>query len=164
MIEKRKEISMASEIKAIAHSRERFLDLLLLANPSEEMVLKYLEVGYLFVLFEGDEAYGVIHLAPQEGNVIEIKNLAVKQEAQGLGYGKKLVQHARAFCKQRGYDKIIVGTGNSSINNVAFYQKVGFRFLSILRDFFTAHYDEPIFENGIQCRDMLLLELDLTDE
>jgi ribosomal protein S18 acetylase RimI-like enzyme len=155
---------MASEIKAIVHGRERYLNLLLLADPSEEMVLKYLGEGFLFVLFEGDEAYGVIHLAPQEGNVIEIKNMAVKQEAQGHGYGKKLVQHVRAFCKQRGYDKIIVGTGNSSINNVAFYQKVGFRFLSILRDFFTAHYDEPIFENGIQCRDMLLFELDLTDE
>lgn len=149
-------------IRAIEQNRERFLDLLLLADPSEKMVKQYIAKGHLFVLFENDEAYGVIHLLPQSSSVMEIKNVAVKEEVQGRGYGKKLVQHALTFCKQQGYQKIVVGTGNSGINNLAFYQKVGFRFLSVVRDYFTANYDEPIFEHGIQCRDMLMLEVDLT--
>ena len=45
---------MASEIKAIEHGRERFLDLLLLADPSQEVILGYLREGYLFVLLELD--------------------------------------------------------------------------------------------------------------
>ncbi len=28
-----------------------------------------------------------------------------------------------------------------------------------LEDFFIKHYNEPIFENGIQCRDMVRLNL-----
>lgn len=149
-------------IRAIEQNRERFLDILLLADPSEKMVKQYSAKGHLFVLFENDEAYGVIHLLPQSSSVMEIKNVAVKEEVQGRGYGKNLVQHALTFCKQQGYQKIVVGTGNSSISNLAFYQKVGFRFLSVVRDYFTDNYDEPIFEHGIQCRDMLMLEFDLT--
>ncbi len=65
------------------------------------------------------------------------------------------------FCRERGYHRIIVGTGNSSIDNLAFYQKLGFRFRSVVRDFFTLHYPEPIFEHGIQWCDMIILDLDL---
>ena len=54
-----------------------------------------------------------------------------------------------------------LGTGNSSIRNLAFYQKVGFRFQSVLRDFFVEYYEEPIFENGIPCKDMVILDMDL---
>ncbi len=156
---------MAQEIRAIESDRERFLDLLLLADPSLELVQQYITKGYLFVLFEEhDIACGVIHLLPQTSKTMEIKNIAVKEDMQGYGYGKRLVKYALNFCKEQGYEKVIVGTGNSGINNIAFYQKAGFRFLSVIRNFFTDHYDEPIFEHDIQCRDMLLLEIDFTHE
>lgn len=29
---------------------------------------------------------------------------------------------------------------------------------TIDRDFFTRHYEEPIFENGLECRDMVRLD------
>ena len=155
---------IASDIQEIEQNRERFLDLLLLADPSVELVQSYLAEGHLFVLFEQGEAYGVVHLIPQTATVMEVKNIAVKEEAQGRGYGKRLLQYALDFCQRQGYEKVLVGTGNSSINNLAFYQKAGFRFLSIRRNFFTDHYDEPIFEHGIQCRDMILLEVDFTQQ
>lgn len=155
---------MTSDIQEIEQDRERFLDLLLLADPSLELAQGYLAEGRLFVLFEQGEAYGVVHLIPQTATVMEVKNIAVKAEAQGRGYGKRLLQHGLDFCQQQGYEKVLVGTGNSSINNLAFYQKAGFRFLSIRRNFFTDHYDEPIFEHGIQCRDLILLEVDFTQQ
>ncbi len=151
-------------IKMIEHKREYFLDLLLLADPSREMVLGYLYSGYLFAMFDDDAVDGVIHLLPLvttdlEQKTIEIKNIAV--QPQGRGYGKELIRYALQFCKEQGYHKVIVGTGNSGIDNLAFYQKAGFRFQSIIRDFFTSQYPEPIFEHGIQCRDMIMLELDI---
>lgn len=155
---------MASDIQEIEQNRECFLDLLLLADPSVELVQRYLAEGHLFVLFEQGEAYGVVHLIPQTATVMEVKNIAVKEEAQGRGYGKRLLQYALDFCQRQGYEKVLVGTGNSSLNNLAFYQKAGFRLLSIRRNFFTDHYDEPIFEHGIQCRDMILLEVDFTQQ
>ncbi len=107
---------------------------------------------------------GVGHVLPQTGTVMEGKNIAVKEEAQRRGYGKRLLHYALDFCRRQGYEKVIVGTGHSSMNNLACYQKAGFRFLAIRRNFFTDHYDEPIFEHGIQCRDIILLEVDLAQQ
>ena len=147
------------EIKEIDASRESFMDLLLLADPSERLVRGYLKCGYLFVLFDDDVACGVIHLDPQDEECIEIKNVAVAEHMQGRGFGTMLVRHAIDVCRQRGYKKVLIGTGNSSVENLYLYQKVGFRFVTVIRDFFVLHYDEPIFEHGIQCRDMLMLEM-----
>lgn len=155
---------MTIKIQAIDKKRKRFLDLLLLADPSVEIVQQYIEEGHLFVLCDGGEAWGVVHLIAQTAHVMEIKNIAVKTEVQGRGYGKMLLHYALDFCQQAGYAKVVVGTGNSSINNLAFYQKAGFRFLLIIRNYFTDHYNEPIFEHGIQCRDMLLLEVDFRQQ
>ena len=55
---------------------------------------------------------------------------------------------------------MIVGTANSSIDNIAFYQKLGFRMAEIKRDFFKA-YPTPIFENGIRALDMIVFEKEL---
>lgn len=146
-------------IEEVQNNRERFMQLLLLADPSQEMIMKYLNRGYLFVLFDHDDVYGLLHLDPREEGEIEIKNIAVKEDAQGRGYGRQLVQQAIWFSRNIGYKKLIVGTGNSS--NFVFYQKMGFRFQSVIRDFFTENYTEPIIENGIHCRDMVMLDLDL---
>ena len=63
--------------------------------------------------------------------------------------------------KASGYKTIEVGTGNSSIGQLALYQKCGFRITSIDRDFFIRNYEDDIFENGIWCRDMIRLSQDL---
>ena len=59
-----------------------------------------------------------------------------------------------------GSIQIIETTGNSSLGELAFYQKSGFRITGVKRDFF-ADYDPPIFENGIRCLDMVILTLPL---
>lgn len=61
--------------------------------------------------------------------------------------------------KREGYQKIEIGTGNSSIHQLALYQKCGFRITGIDQDFFIRNYEEEIYENGIQCRDMIRLTL-----
>jgi ribosomal protein S18 acetylase RimI-like enzyme len=145
-------------IKEIETNRNQFRDLLLLADPDEQVLDAYIEQGYLFGLFEEQLVYGVMLLLRLDDTTIEIKNLAVAEEVQGRGYGKQLINYAKEFCRREGYPLLIVGTGNSGIDGLAFYQKQGFRFFDIKRDFFLKHYREPIFENGIQCLDMLMLE------
>ncbi|MNO06893.1 putative N-acetyltransferase YvbK [compost metagenome] len=56
---------------------------------------------------------------------------------------------------------IEIGTGNSGMLQLALYQKCGFRIVGVDPDFFVRHYEEPIFENGIPCRDMIRMRLDL---
>jgi GNAT superfamily N-acetyltransferase len=80
---------------------------------------------------------------------------------QGRDFGTKLVSHAIQTARSNGCKTIEVGTGNSSIGQLAFYQKCGFRIVGVDRDSFVKHYQEAIYERGIQCRDMIRLSLDL---
>lgn len=84
-------------------------------------------------------------------------NIAVTDEKQGKGIGKRLVRFAIEKARKKGFKTIEIGTGNSSIGQLALYQKCGFRIVGIDMDFFVRHYSEEIFENGIQCRDMVRL-------
>jgi ribosomal protein S18 acetylase RimI-like enzyme len=120
---------MSCAIRIIQTNKERFLDLLLLADPSHELVLQYLAVGDLFVLYESDQACGTLLLLPYATNSLEIKNIAVRKDMQRRGYGRRLVTHAIAVARQQHADKVIVGTGNSSFEALAFYQKMGFSLL-----------------------------------
>lgn len=81
-------------IEAISSNRERFLELLLIADPSEVIIQSYLGRDHLFVLFEDAEAYGIVHLDPLRDKVIEIKNIAIQKGVRGKGRGKQLLTHA----------------------------------------------------------------------
>lgn len=50
---------------------------------------------------------------------------------------------------------------NSSINQLALYEKCGFHIISVDRDFFKRHYKEKIMENDLECADITRLRIDL---
>lgn len=137
------------------------MDLLLQADPSEEIVLEYLQRGECFVMEDEDSIIGVYVLIPTRPETAELVNVSIHEDQQGKGLGKMLIQHSIATAKSKKYKTIEVGTGNSSISQIALYQKCGFRITHVDRDFFIRHYSEPIFENGIQCIDMVKLSQDL---
>ncbi|SDM52024.1 Acetyltransferase (GNAT) domain-containing protein [Fictibacillus solisalsi] len=137
------------------------MDLLLLADPSKEIVEGYVHRGECYVAEREQQMVGVYVLLPTRPETVELVNVAVPEEQQGRGMGKRLVMHAIMIAKTTGYKTIEIGTGNSSIGQLAIYQKCGFRIVGIDRDFFVKHYSEEIFENGIQCRDMIRLSQDL---
>ncbi|MYL73104.1 GNAT family N-acetyltransferase [Halobacillus litoralis] len=137
------------------------MDLLLLADPSKHIVEEYLSRGECFVAEREQEVIGVYVLLPTRPETIELVNVAVIEEEHGNGIGKLLVMNAVEISKTKGYKTIEIGTGNSGIGQLALYQKCGFRINGVDREFFIKHYPEEIFENGIQCRDMIRLSKDL---
>ncbi len=137
------------------------MDLLLLADPSRSLVEAYLKRGTCYVAAVEEVIVGVYVLLPTRPDTIELVNVAVSEAHQGRGIGKKLVLHAIQQARQLGYRTIEIGTGNSSLDQLGLYQKCGFRITGVDRDFFLRHYDEPIFENGIQVVDMIRLSQDL---
>ncbi|KAB7672687.1 GNAT family N-acetyltransferase [Bacillus sp. B1-b2] len=149
------------DIKALSNKDEFPLCLLLTADPSETLVMEYIKRGICNVAKEQDQIVGVYVLLPTRPETIELVNIAVEERKQGMGIGKKLVLHAIETAKDLGYKTIEVGTGNSSINQLALYQKCGFRITYVDKDFFLRHYQEPIFENGIPCVDMIRLMMDI---
>lgn len=133
------------------------LDLLLLADPSETLVKKYIERGECYITEQNGETIGVYVLLPTRPETVELVNIAVAEQHHGRGIGKKLVLDAIQKARQQGYKIIEVGTGNSSIGQLALYQKCGFRITGVDKDFFTIHYEEEIVENNIVCVDMIRL-------
>ncbi|CAI6024582.1 GNAT family N-acetyltransferase [Cohnella sp. JJ-181] len=138
------------------------MDLLLLADPSARLVEQYLRRGECYVARAGEkEPVGAYVLLPTRPDTAELVNVAVDERHQGQGIGKALVRHAVETARRRGYRTVEVGTGNSGVGQLALYQKCGFRIVAVDIDFFVRHYDEPIFENGIPCRDMIRMSQDL---
>lgn len=137
------------------------LHLLLLADPSEEMVEKYAANGECHVAELEGKLIGVYVLVELNNETMEIMNVAVDEGLHGRGIGKQLVNDAIYIAKELGYKSLEIGTGNSSIGQLALYQKCGFRIEGVIKDFFVDNYEEEIFENGIQCRDMVRLEMKL---
>lgn len=141
-------------LEKVTGNKKEYLELLLLADPSEEMLDKYLETGEMFTL-------------SQQGHVIceavvdphgELKNLAVDPAYHGRGIGTQML---RLLSKhyQGKFDFLYVGTSDSGI---AFYEKCGFAYSHTVKNFFTDHYPDPIFDAGKQCIDMIYLKKKLS--
>ncbi|GAB3530214.1 GNAT family N-acetyltransferase [Photobacterium alginatilyticum] len=142
------------------------MHLLLEADPSEANVTKYLMSARCYVAVSNDEVVGVCVLnntqddTKKDDNKIELFNIAVSPDRQGQGVGKALLQFVIESEKRRGISCIELGTGTFGYQ-LAFYQRLGFRVDSILKNFFLDNYDGPIYEVGIQHKDMLRLVLHL---
>lgn len=132
-----------------------------MADPSQKLVKEYVQRGDCFIAESGDQMIGVYVLLPTRPETVELVNIAVAKKLHGRGIGKQLVMNAIQTAKSKGYKTIEVGTGNLSIGQLALYQKCGFRITGVDIDFFIRHYPKEIFENGIQCRDMVRLSQDL---
>ena len=135
------------------------IPLLLLADPAIERVQQYLQDGIVFIGEEEDTIIAVAVLCIGDTEA-ELKNIAVTEEREGQGLGRQLLQHVIHHARAEGLQRIVVGTGNSSLRELAFYQRNGFRIEGVIRGFFDAHHP-PIIENDIACRDMIRLGLDL---
>lgn len=134
---------------------------MLLADPSRKLVEDYIKRGECFVSEIEKQIVGVYVLLPTRPETVELVNIAVIEDMHGKGIGKQLVSHAIETARSRSYKTIEIGTGNSGIGQLSLYQKCGFRVVGVDIDFFIRHYSEEIYENGIQCRDMIRLSQDL---
>lgn len=149
------------DIRLLGKDEPLPMELLLEADPSEKIVRSYCAESRVYAVETADGTIGVLVLFSLDAAIAEIKNIAVAENARGKGIGKKLIFHALAEAKRLGFRKAVIGTGNSSIGQLALYQKCGFRMVSIDRGFFLRNYPDPIVENGIPCEDMVRLEYEL---
>ncbi|WP_373522388.1 GNAT family N-acetyltransferase [Aquiflexum sp.] len=136
--------------------------LLELADPSRRMIDSYLPISEIYLTESGDKIIGVYVLFPlDQKETIEIKNIAVLPEFQGKGIGKMMLGHAEEISKNMGFSKLRIATANTSIAQLRLYLIQGFLLIEIIPDFFIDNYELPIFENGVQCRDLMILEKEI---
>jgi GNAT superfamily N-acetyltransferase len=140
---------------------ESLIPLLLLAEESER-ALRWSIANLSDVVYRMDDDGELIGAATMQwrDDPCEIMELAVAPDRQGQGIGRQMVAWLVDEARQRGKTAVLVGTANASIGNIVFYQRCGFRIDQVRKDYFW-YYRKPIYENGIQIRDMLVFRYDL---
>ena len=156
----RNEVMAYSMIIEEVAASEAPMGLLLQADPSKEKVEGYLSQSRCFVAILEGQIVGVCIVQPVSADVQELMNISVAPEHQRNGIGRELLRYAIVSTRQAKVRRLEVGTGTFGYQ-LAFYQREGFRVDRIEKDFFLSNYDEPIYEDGIQLKDMLRLALDL---
>ena len=145
-------------IEKITTNKNQYLELLLLADESEEMIARYLERGDVFALYD-DDLKSICVVATVDETTCELKNLATYEKFRGKGYAKALIKHISEYYKN-SCKAMLVGTGEVP-SILSFYENCGFTRSHLIKNFFTDHYDHPMFEEGIQLVDMIYLKKEL---
>lgn len=145
------------EIVRIERNKRDYLGLLLLADPDENMIGRYLEDGGLYVMRDGGRTVCAAVVLPLNKTDCELKNLAVSERFQRRGCGSRMIGFLADACAAR-YRRMFVGTSEA---NFPFYRRNGFRYSHIAKNFFTENYPEPVVENGAVLTDMTYFVRDL---
>lgn len=147
------------EITQMTARKKDYLPLLLLADEQESMIDRYLDRGDMYLLKDPD-VKALCVVTDEGGGILELKNLAVEPGSRRRGYGSRLI----AFLEDRyagSFTTLLVGTGDSPLT-VPFYERCGFVPSHRIRNFFTDHYDHPIYEAGVLLTDMVYLKKPLS--
>lgn len=144
-------------IKKINTNKKDYLKLLLLADPDESMIDQYVVKGELFVLFDDHIPVCTAVVVKLSDSECELKNIATDEKSKHRGFATKMLNHL-FHLYQKKFSAMFVGTSESM---VGFYNKFGFVYSHTVKNFFIDNYPEPIFEDGIQCIDMIYLKKDL---
>ena len=145
-------------IKKERENKEKYMKLLLEADPSEKLIRQYLVNGDLFVLTYKNEVACVAVVTKVDDDTCELKNIATEEKYRGKGYAKKMLKYLCDNYKQK-YHKMIVGTTE---NNIPFYVKQGFdKYEKTVKNFFIDNYDKEIIDGELVCTDMIYYSKDL---
>jgi GNAT superfamily N-acetyltransferase len=141
--------------------RENLRSLFELAEDSAAELDSYLDSGRVLVAVSDGEIIGHLQLTGTgEPRQAEIKNMAVREERQGQGVGRLLIQAAIDLAAAESVATILVATAAADIGNLRFYQRQGFRMRSVERDAFTpaTGYPAGLLIDGIELRDRVSLD------
>ena len=145
------------QVKKI-ENKEDYIDLLLEADPSKDMIHKYLNDSDVYALKKEEELISIAVILPISRKTLELKNIVTKEKYRNKGYAKTLLKSLCGNYKQK-YDRMLVGTTE---NNIPFYVKQGFdKYEKTIKNFFIDNYDEEIIDGDLICTDLIYYSKDL---
>ncbi|WP_353119393.1 GNAT family N-acetyltransferase [Myroides odoratus] len=151
------------QIKEI-HTPPYPMHLLLLADETVEAIEKYVYDSRVYSVWKDEEELAVFCLYPHDAACLEIKNIAVSTAYQNQHIGSFLLEKIKEIARQQNYQTLLVGTSDTGEAQIRFYERNGFGLYDKRKNFFIDHYPEPIFENGKQMIDMVLLKYTIGDK
>lgn len=94
-----------------------------LSNPQEEIIDKG---GMIFYAKYKGDIVGTVSLIKMNDAEFELSKMAVTDGVQGLGIGKKLLQHCVEVAQENGVEKIILYSNRTLKPAIHLYEKFGF--------------------------------------
>ena len=145
------------QVKKI-ENKEDYIDIFLEADPSKDMIHKYLNDSDVYALKKEDELISIAVILPISRKTLELKNIVTKESYRNKGYAKTLLKSLCGNYKQK-YDRMLVGTTE---NNIPFYVKQGFdKYEKTVKNFFIDNYNEEIKDGDLICTDLIYYSKDL---
>ena len=84
----------------VCQEPKRHLDLLLLADPYEPMIDRYLSKSIVLTAEEKGKTVGLVAYCPVENGAWEIKNLAVDEAWQGKEWAGRWCNRSKTVCRK----------------------------------------------------------------
>ena len=145
------------QVKKI-ENKEDYIDLLLEADPSRDMIHKYLNDSDVYALKKEDELISIAVILHIDRKTLELKNIVTKENYRNKGYAKTLLKSLCGNYKQK-YDRMLVGVAE---NNIPFYVKQGFdKYEKTIKNYFIDNYNEEIKDGDLICTDLIYYSKDL---
>ena len=82
------------------------------------------EAGIHFALYKNNVLKAIARLDLQENKVAQVRFVAVEENQQGFGFGKKIMQEIENYCKEIAREKIILHARDYAVD---FYLKLHFK-------------------------------------
>ena len=150
-------------IELFEGSREELLQLFAHADDSHAEIVSYIQLGEVLVARCAQEIIGHVQLIAT-ANDREIRSLAVMEKQQRQGVGGALVHAALDRAFSQGASRVLVATSSADIDNLRFYQRLGFRVERVERDVFNVNRGYLSFEvDGIPVRDQVWFSISIND-
>jgi GNAT superfamily N-acetyltransferase/catechol 2,3-dioxygenase-like lactoylglutathione lyase family enzyme len=136
-----------------------------LAEDSASQIDAYIDDGLVLVAISDGEVVGHLQLTERSRpDELEIKNMAVTPSRRRRGVGSALIDAAVTQGRAEARSRLLVATAAADLDNLRFYQRLGFRMRAIERDAFApeAGYEAGTVIDGIELRDRVWLDRPLT--
>lgn len=98
-------------------------DEIVLSDPQSEIIDKG---GMIFYAKYNNQIIGTVSLIKIDDFTFELSKMAVTDTIQGLGIGKKIMEHCLAVAKEEGIQKLILYSNRSLLPAIHLYKKYGF--------------------------------------
>ena len=148
------------EIKKVVDNKEKYMKLLLEADPDENVVAHYIDDGEMYGMFDEDEIVCEVIVTKVDDDVCGLKNIATFEPYRGQGYASDIIKYVFDVYKSK-YKRMIVGTTE---NMIPFYVLNGFtRYYKTVKNFFIDNYNEDIWDGDLQCIDMYYYSKEFTN-
>ncbi len=82
---------------------------------------------HIWILEIEGEQRGSISIKKVNDKVAQLGLFLVESGLRGSGYGRHLVEHAIAFCREKGYQKVVLCTNSELKSARSIYEKNGFQ-------------------------------------